>query len=139
MDTKRCRRCLEVKPTTEFTRYKRKGKDGTWSYCRECWNQLKREKYYSREKQRLRDLRANYSISHEEYDTMLLAQDGRCAICNRTSEEVGNKRKQWLEVDHCHTTTEIRALLCSPCNSGIAHLGHNPERLEAAARYLRGH
>jgi hypothetical protein len=47
---------------------------------------------------------------------------------------------EWtLSVDHNHVTNKVRALLCDDCNVGIGTLGENPERLEAAAAYLRHH
>lgn len=69
-------------------------------------------------------------VTEERYQEMLLAQDGRCAVC----------RKKWhrkLYVDHCHETNRVRGLLCGPCNTAIGQLGDTVEGLERALAYLK--
>jgi hypothetical protein len=83
---------------------------------------------------RAANLKKCYGITHEEYDRMLAAQGGKCAICESTTSRT--KRSDYLYVDHCHDTGAIRGLLCGPCNAGIGSLGDNVGRLEAAIRYL---
>lgn len=41
-----------------------------------------------------------------------------------------------LAVDHCHTTGEIRGVLCRPCNLGLGYFRDDPERLLGAIKYL---
>lgn len=48
MDTKQCKKCELVLPTTEFPKEKR-NKDGLFSYCHTCNRQRKREGYYRRQ------------------------------------------------------------------------------------------
>jgi len=50
-----------------------------------------------------------YGITHQDYQDMLEAQDGVCAICGQ-EEQV---KERGLSVDHCHTTGKVRGLLCS--------------------------
>jgi hypothetical protein len=59
---------------------------------------------------------------------MVVAQDGRCAICGSALEQ--------LHVDHDHETGEIRGLLCSNCNVAISQLGDDVETMESAIAYL---
>lgn len=77
-------------------------------------------------------LKRYYGITVEEYDALLVAQGGLCAIC-RGPQTHGREN---LDVDHCHATGRIRGLLCSHCNRGIGLLGDDPERMRAAAAYL---
>jgi len=77
------------------------------------------------------DLKRTFGISLDEYQAMLVEQDGKCAICGQ--------KDQWfsLAVDHCHGTKRVRGLLCSQCNRGLGLFRDKPELLENAARYLR--
>ena len=107
-----------------------------------------RQEYYQRNKKRLdakhrewlkgnRERHADYmrksrmGITRPEYDTMLKAQGGACAICGVRS------KKPRLTVDHCHKTGGIRGLLCHMCNSGLGLLGDTVERMTSALAYLR--
>ena len=73
-----------------------------------------------------------YGVTRKDYDTMLVAQAGVCAICGKAEN---GKR---LAIDHCHKTGEVRGLLCALCNTAIGKLNDDPELLERAAMYLRG-
>lgn len=61
----------------------------------------------------------------------LLAQHGRCAICD--SSGWGRMGPQ---VDHCHDTGKVRGILCVNCNNGLGRFGDSPARLRTAALYL---
>lgn len=78
-------------------------------------------------------LLSKYGIDMAEFDRMLAAQGGVCAICGGLS---GGRR---FHVDHDHTTGAVRGLLCSSCNTAIGHLGDDPNRVAAAATYLASH
>lgn len=76
-------------------------------------------------------LRHTYDLTIEQYDAMVLAQNGMCAICQGPPPG-----KFPLVVDHDHDTGRIRGLLCNTCNSLMGRWGDDPEILMAAARYL---
>ncbi len=78
---------------------------------------------------------ATYGLSLEEYDILLLAQGGVCAICGKSQS---GKRKMRLCVDHSHKTGQVRGLLCEKCNVGLGSFRDDPELLVRAARYLSG-
>lgn len=54
-----------------------------------------------------------YGLTREDYDALLEAQGGKCAICRRRPK---SKR---LAVDHDHKTGAVRGLLCSRCNHDL--------------------
>ena len=81
-------------------------------------------------------LRRKYGISQAEYDAMLRAQGGGCAICGNASPE---SRHKFFCVDHDHRTGRTRRLLCDPCNIGLGKFKDSPELLRRAAIYLEEH
>lgn len=84
-------------------------------------------------------LREKYDITVEDYDAMLTAQGGVCAVCGQPP---GDSR---LVVDHCHRHAKkhgkrasVRGLVHGyPCNYILLRKGFDPAILEGAARYLR--
>lgn len=79
-------------------------------------------------------LKEKYGITPEQYDAMLAAQGGHCAICPAT--EPGGPRGRYFAVDHNHATNEVRGLLCNRCNRAIGLLKDDPAVLSAALTYL---
>lgn len=80
-------------------------------------------------------LKRRYGITLEQYDTMLAAQGGHCALCDRTPEQ---EKYKHLNVDHCHATGKIRGLLCTPHNHALGQLGDDEAGLLRAIEYIRG-
>lgn len=72
-------------------------------------------------------LRKKYGISLADYEMRVKAQAGLCAICGKSAK---------LVVDHCHASSRIRGLLCSPCNRALGYFYDSPKILRAAADYL---
>lgn len=77
---------------------------------------------------RKKNLRRRYGMAPEQYDALLLRQEGRCAICGGMPAT--------FHVDHDHATGEVRALLCPECNKGLGHFRDNAALLRSAAEYL---
>lgn len=87
----------------------------------------------ARDPERERDLRLRrlYGITAEQYDEMLEAQGGVCAICERPPG------KQRLNVDHDHKTGLVRGLLCWECNRRVLAAARDRAHiLRRAAEYL---
>lgn len=82
----------------------------------------------TRRKQNKR-LTTTFGMSITEYETLVMSQDGRCAVCKDSTE-----RK--LFVDHDHTTGTVRGLLCTRCNTGLGMMRDNPHILYMAIVYL---
>ena len=76
------------------------------------------------------NLKSKFGLTPEQFDDMLKAQSGVCAICGRQPE--GR-----LHVDHDHASGRVRGLLCRPCNVGIGHFEESVERLKNAIAYIQ--
>jgi hypothetical protein len=138
--TKVCSKCGVEKPLEEYHRNKNNA-DGRVVRCKPCaletsvqWrknNPGAHAKYMKT--YHLQNRGRQYGLEPGEWNTMLEAQGGACAICKGT----GPGKRLVLCVDHDHVTGVTRALLCHRCNSGLGMFKDNPELLEAAATYLR--
>lgn len=82
-----------------------------------------------------RTIVSRYGLTIERYNEMLEQQGYKCLICNVLHEDKKGKR---LVIDHNHETdiTDVRGLICSPCNLGLGIFKDNPDYLKAAAAYL---
>jgi hypothetical protein len=74
-----------------------------------------------------------YGLDFKDYERMLEAQNGVCAIC---SSPPPNNRKTRLAIDHCHKTGKVRGLLCDKCNRSIGLLKDDVSVLKSAIKYL---
>jgi hypothetical protein len=72
-------------------------------------------------------LKRRYGIGADDFDRMVAAQGGVCAICGRPDPE---------HVDHDHETGEVRGILCFNCNGGLGQFRDDVDALRAAAAYL---
>ena len=142
-ELKVCRKCHYEKPITEFAVVdKRNGRRKL--ACRACETARVNAAYAANPEaqQRARErttawrranmarsapnrrksiLKSQYGITPEQFDALVQAQGGACALCNaeahgRSTVAAGH----WL-VDHNHDTNEVRGLLCNSCNIGLGH------------------
>lgn len=72
-----------------------------------------------------------FKFSAEQFDALLVAQNGMCAIC-----ETAFSAKTKANVDHDHKTGRIRGLLCFRCNVVLGHVKDSVTILEKLAAYL---
>jgi hypothetical protein len=139
---KRCTGCKVVKPLEAF--YWNKQRDGSkarHSKCQVCrrgqfatWARTPR----GRELKRLGILRRVYGLDAEAFAALFARQGGKCAICKEPEKRLHRRGTQLrLSVDHDHATGKVRGLLCNSCNAGLGAFEDQPERLQAAAAYLR--
>ena len=133
--TKICRSCLVDKSTNEFYSFG-EHREYLQSYCKPCVanrTKISRRKHQAKwsDWSYKHTLKRRYGITIDDYDAMLLAQSGGCAICGRKSSSRGR-----LHVDHSHEFGYVRGLLCDSCNSGIGRFKDNSELLNRAAEYL---
>lgn len=71
---------------------------------------------------------SRYRLTLQEYDDLLAAQGGACAIC-LTVPAV-------FCVDHDHASGAVRGLLCRRCNALLGHAREDQAALERAIAYL---
>ncbi len=143
--TKCCTACGQEKLNTPqyFHRDKHQA-DGLTGACKECRRDSakramkeKREAEYMQEyrkknseaikrTQRKTHVKMTYGISMEQYYAML--QDD-CPICKRPLERPC--------IDHCHTSGEVRGVICTRCNSGLGMFGDDEATMWRAMEYLK--
>lgn len=73
-----------------------------------------------------------YGITVEKYNEMFNEQNGCCAICGEHQTSL----KKSLAVDHCHTSGEVRGLLCTNCNLLLGYATDDTKVLSNAINYL---
>lgn len=76
-------------------------------------------------------LRYKFGITLEQYETMVAAQEGRCAICKKLPQP-GRR----LAVDHDHRTGRIRKLLCNICNRYLGYVNEDVTVFDTAKSYI---
>jgi hypothetical protein len=89
-----------------------------------------------------KSLKNEYGMTVAQYAALFIVQQGRCAICNKTiKSQLENTRGLSLTeksyVDHCHTTSRVRGLLCFNCNVGLGKFRDDEKILLSAVRYLQ--
>lgn len=139
---KKCYCCGEIKEIKEFG-VDRMTVNGSATICKPC--KRKKIKFYfnsfsdeRKEDRRLKNLRYNlkynFNLSLEDYETMVEQQNGVCAICSQPPIKGNGNR---LHIDHNHSTGKIRGLLCSTCNQGLGFFQDSFETLLSASHYLK--
>jgi len=81
-------------------------------------------------------LKRKYGITPEDFDAMLAAQGGVCAVCGTSGIDSRGFRPH---IDHCHRSGRVRGILCGPCNRGLGSFRDSPEVLRGALAYLLSH
>lgn len=99
------------------------------------------KEYYLRNKDRITErtniykLKTMYGITPEIYEQMRIDQNNCCAICSVDFNEIPRRP----DIDHCHRTGKVRALLCWSCNGGLGQYKDDPQLMRKAADYLEFH
>ena len=136
-------------------------KSGLTVHCKACRNKANREylnknpglkkkindrykkyrkEYYSRpeNKAKLRDnhLQSQFGLTHDDYEKILAEQNGVCWICK---EHRVAKNKEYMAIDHCHSSGKIRGILCNWCNKALGAFRDDIDLLKNAIEYLEKH
>jgi hypothetical protein len=102
------------------------------------WQRENRDRYLAKQREykesgrkaisdRKSHLKRKYGLTIEEFDAMLAAQGGGCAICGYPDAD---------NVDHDHATGRVRGILCWNCNVGVGQFEDSEDRLAAAMAYV---
>lgn len=144
-----CPKCQTEKTFADYPKNKRT-KHGIGSYCSACTvaeiqayrdtpggkqaHRAASNKWREANIERHKDNNAKraYGLAHGTYDTMFAAQGGKCAICD--TSDLGRTGR--FSIDHCHSSGQVRGLLCDRCNRGIGHFDDSPDKLLRAIAYL---
>lgn len=106
-------------------------------HAKRSWQKLKsnpeRLRAY-REKRRVYNLSYSFGITIEQYEALLEKQNNKCGICKTDITQLTEGRR--LAVDHCHSTGQIRGLLCMRCNTALGKFNDNVDLLVNAIAYL---
>jgi len=124
---RRCSRCHRIRPVADFV--KERARRGSW--CSDCRRDYNRSRASIVIKLRSRLLR-QYGISIDEYLTIWNLQGGRCASCLVRLEFYDKD----THLDHCHSTGQVRGLLCCCCKQAAGFAGDSPDTLRRLAAYL---
>jgi len=86
------------------------------------------------EKIRDRHYRREYGITLEQFEQIFLRQNSKCANIQCLSSSPQGK-KGW-QLDHDHSTGNVREILCCKCNLLLGCANDNIPILEGAIEYL---
>lgn len=133
---KECKTCNTEKELTEFFACS-KTKAGYRPNCKTCTQEKdKARRQANPEKQRKirrkAHLKAKYGVTPEWLEQRLEELDHKCPLCATPIAEGYN-----LAIDHCHTTGEVRDVVCRSCNIAMGMFKDNPELIEKAVQYLK--
>lgn len=104
----------------------KKGYKQVYNRCSSCAGNIKR-----------------YGLTTPQRDAMLAGQSGECKICSSSIEfqggrgSIGNLGKHQAVIDHCHTTGQVRGIICGHCNCLLGKAGDSVAVLELAIAYLK--
>ena len=122
------------KPLEQFPKNRSK-KSGYNGHCKDCTGEYQRKyakTHYGKRKNKNRILRYRFNMTIDEFDEMVKSQDGKCYICGGVNI-IGRD----LDLDHDHTTGQIRKLLCHNCNALIGYIENNIHVVNKALNYLK--
>lgn len=128
---KTCSKCFIEKDLSNFHQYKTGKRNGTyWAECKDCrkarlyvWRKDNPEKYkdhYSKAQYKYK-----YNVDKGLRDEYVAKP---CMIYLRTPRRYA--------VDHCHSTGQVRGVICLNCNTVLGHI-ENKEKMDHIGKYLR--
>lgn len=125
---KRCPRCGETKPTSEFHRNRSKA-DGLHDWCKPCQNAAVKG-YQAKHGKHVLNRSYRYGLSKDEVHAFLDVPV--CQCCGQPFTEGDDQC-----IDHCHELGHVRGVVCHPCNAAVRGTAQEAiERLRGCIEYL---
>jgi len=154
-ETKKCKKCGITKGRAEFTIMQSGPRVGHFAgYCKPCSSARTSGTYkqnHARDPNRYRQiewpskLKRLYGITVADYNRLLEAQNGGCALCGTKNPLPGNRsyvkngkqtQRTVFDVDHNHTTGKVRGLLCTRCNRLVGLANDSADTARCLVEYL---
>lgn len=95
MSKRYCKHCGDEVPKTVLRGYQ----------CNTCRNGLKR-----------------YNMNKLDMVKMHESQNGKCKLCGDDVVMFQRRKPNSGYIDHCHTTGDVRGILCHPCNTSLGYI-----------------
>jgi hypothetical protein len=131
-----CLSCFRQAYNAENTKSVKRQRDLSRAKHREQYNASARQ-HYAKNRETIKAIwrEKKYGLTPDQYQSMLDAQAGLCAICRLPQNAVSRDGTRTLHVDHDHRHNVVRGLLCLSCNTKLG-LFEQPEWLEKAIGYI---
>lgn len=149
-----CIKCGDPKEKSEFNKLKR-SKDGLDTVCRKCTsdyyqaNKAYNKNYYELNKEMIKiinkeynrnrkdvikvyKLKYYYNLLPEQYESLFIGQDFKCAICDRELYPYSSDAC----VDHDHDSGRVRGALCRTCNGKLGWFENQQKAISSYLRFL---
>lgn len=145
--TSACKECKNTqgrksnKKQYEKNKEKRKADAMEYYYMNKEKCKFNKKAWYEKNKEGLildNKLKKEFGISLDEYNSILISQNYKCACCP-TKHKSPENRNHRLVVDHNHKMEHVRGLLCYNCNVAIGFIKDSPLTLRKLIDYLYTH
>lgn len=123
-----CLKCKKAKTAEDFSSRPCNGLRRA-SYCRTCERHRSLLKMREKRAKQGRPKTHRSGVEYVRIEKILAEQNGMCAICDVYIT-------QEYCVDHCHSTSVIRGLLCAKCNLALGLFSDDPGIVKRAVDYL---
>ena len=118
---KTCSRCGETKELSCFSKRSSRP-SGVQSKCKDCEREVRRQYWKPHEK-----IRRELNISDDLFEELM-----KVTHCQTCGNHITGKKC----IDHCHTTKEVRGILCHNCNTALGLIKDNKQTLQNMLDYL---
>lgn len=129
-----CQKCCAEKHITEFEH--QKNRPNPRKVCKLCRYTLRDKR---KENEVAKERKKKWTLENRDHIRRRLEK----AMYGTTKEEIGRSccdicgSTKRLCIDHCHTTSEVRGILCTLCNTGLGMFKDNTENMIKAVLYLK--